>query len=167
MTRKSTRPEGHTDPVGWVLLAEYHVRALARDLAESSTPIVEAASLDRVQQDNAHLFNNFTISRHCSSDDTSDRDSSADSSHNPAPHLQGFLPMVNALRNHQYRSPPEYVPNPQAVRHRRPKLKGKYDVCGQRGHTATSYEFLAMYLWVCHYYSPCAGVQSVYGLHLL
>ena len=48
---QNARPEGHTERADWVLPVKRHVRALARSLDDSPTPIVEAASLDRSRRD--------------------------------------------------------------------------------------------------------------------
>ena len=131
-----------------------------RDLSDTPTPIIEAAALDRSRRDNTIRINTLAISDHYPSGYASDSSSSADGSATPSLHLQGFLPVVNSMINRS-KSPPENVPDPRAAsRRRNVRFKGKCDACGRRGHKATSYEFLDMYLW-CQKYMHGRSVEDV------
>ena len=152
---ENARPEGHTERAEWVLPAKWRVSAFARSLDDSPTPITKAISLDRSRRDHILFINALIISPYYSSDYASDSGSSTDDSETPSLHLQGFPPLVDALLNHQSKSPPEYAPDPRAAKRRRSRFTGKCDACGRRGHKATSCEFLAMYLWCQKYMSGC------------
>ena len=61
---QNARPDGHAERAGWILPAKWCVRALARDLADTPTPIIEAAALDMSRQDNTIRINTLAISDH-------------------------------------------------------------------------------------------------------